>query len=76
MSRKGKWDYFKAIYERYRKADRRSKQVIFNEFCLNTGYHRKRSQVRVLAEEPILFFLPASGDWTAYVSSAVLLCLD
>jgi hypothetical protein len=41
MSRQSKWDYFRAIYERYRKADRKTKQVILNEFCLNTGYHRK-----------------------------------
>jgi transposase InsO family protein len=29
------------IYERYGKADGESKQVMLNEFCLNTGYHRK-----------------------------------
>ncbi len=51
MSQKGKWEYFKAIYERYRKADRRSKQVILNEFCLNTGYHRKYA-IRLLNGPP------------------------
>jgi transposase InsO family protein len=29
------------LYERYRKASRKDKQVMLNEFCLNTGYHRK-----------------------------------
>lgn len=41
MSQKGKWEYFKAIYERYRGAGRRLKQAILDEFCLNTGYNRK-----------------------------------
>ena len=41
MSQKGKWEYFKAIYERYRKARRKLKHRILDEFCLNTGYHRK-----------------------------------
>jgi len=31
----------KAIYSRYRDADRRAKQAVVNEFCRNTGYHRK-----------------------------------
>ena len=41
MSQKGKWEYFKAIYGRYREAGRRGKRVILDEICLNTGYHRK-----------------------------------
>lgn len=41
MSQKGKWEYFRAIYERYHQADRKLKGTILNEFCLNTGYHRK-----------------------------------
>ncbi len=41
MGQKAKWEYVKAIYERYRKASRKMKQAILNEFCLNTGYHRK-----------------------------------
>src|SRR3989441_5375038 len=36
-----KWEYLRAIYERYRQAGHRVKHVILNEFCLNTGYHRK-----------------------------------
>jgi hypothetical protein len=41
VSHKAKWEYFRAIYERYQKASRKLKQAILNEFCLNTGYHRK-----------------------------------
>ena len=41
MGNKGRWEYLRAIYERYRKAGRKAKQAILNEFCANTGYHRK-----------------------------------
>ena len=41
MGHQAKWEYFRAIYERYHKAGCRLKHVILNEFCLNTGYHRK-----------------------------------
>ncbi len=41
MSRGSRWEYFKAIYTRYRQAERRLKHVILNEFCLNTRYNRK-----------------------------------
>ena len=41
MSNKARWEYFRAIYGRYQKGDRKARQAILNEFCLNTGYHRK-----------------------------------
>ena len=41
MSRTSRWEYLRAVYPRYRRADRGTKQVILNEFCANTGYHRK-----------------------------------
>ena len=41
MGNKGKWEYLRAIYERYQTAGRKSKKVILNEFCTNTGYNRK-----------------------------------
>ena len=41
MGNKGRWEYLRAIYERYQRADRKSKKVILSEFCANTGYHRK-----------------------------------
>ena len=41
MGNQGRWEYLRAIYERYRKAGRKAKKVILNEFCANSGYHRK-----------------------------------
>ena len=41
MGNKGRWEYLQAIYERYRKAGRKEKRVILNEFCANSGYNRK-----------------------------------
>jgi transposase InsO family protein len=51
VSHKAKWEYFRAIYERYHKAGRKLKQTILNEFCLNTGYHRKYA-IRLLNGPP------------------------
>ena len=51
MSQKSRWEYFRAIYPRYQQADRKLKQVILNEFCLNTGYHRKYA-IRLLNGPP------------------------
>jgi hypothetical protein len=41
LGNKGRWEYLRAIYERYRLAGRQGKNVILSEFCANTGYHRK-----------------------------------
>lgn len=41
MSRTSRWEYFRAIYARYRGADRKSRQAMLDEFCTVTGYHRK-----------------------------------
>ena len=41
MSHKARWEYFRAIYGRYQQGERKARQAILNEFCLNTGYHRK-----------------------------------
>jgi hypothetical protein len=41
MSHASRWDYFKAIYGRYRRADRKSRQTMLDEFCTVTRYHRK-----------------------------------
>ncbi len=51
MSLKGKWEYFRAIYQRYHKADWKSKQAMLNEFCLNTHYNRKYA-IRLLNGPP------------------------
>ena len=41
MSQKSKWEYFKAIYDRYRKAFAAERTNILNEFCRVCHYHRK-----------------------------------
>src|SRR5260370_27029168 len=41
MGLKAKREYFRAIYERYGQADRKTKKAILSELCLNTRYHRK-----------------------------------
>jgi transposase InsO family protein len=41
LGSKGRWEYLRAIYERYQAAERKSKKVILSEFCANTGYNRK-----------------------------------
>lgn len=41
MSPTSKKDYFKAIALRYRKARRKAKSFILNEFCTTCGYNRK-----------------------------------
>jgi transposase InsO family protein len=51
MSHRSRWEYFKAIYARYRQAERSTKQVILSEFCLSTGYHRKYA-IRLLNGPP------------------------
>ena len=51
MGQKAKWEYVRAIYERYRQADRKRKHAILNEFCVNTGYHRKYA-IRLLNGVP------------------------
>jgi hypothetical protein len=39
MSRKTVKEYFNAIRDRYLRASKELKQLILNEFCLNTGYN-------------------------------------
>jgi transposase InsO family protein len=41
LGSKGRWEYLRAIYDRYQKAGRKDKRVILSEFCANTAYHRK-----------------------------------
>jgi len=52
VGHEAKWEYFRAIYERYQKADRRLKHMILNEFCLNTGYNRKYAIRRLNGAPP------------------------
>ncbi len=41
MSQKSKWEYFRAIYQRYRKATASAKTQMLEEFCQVCGYNRK-----------------------------------
>jgi len=41
MSHQTRREYLLSIHGRYRRAKRKQKQVILNEFCANTGYNRK-----------------------------------
>jgi hypothetical protein len=51
VSRRGRWEYLKAIHPRYQGADRAEKQRILDEFCKVTRYHRK-SALRLLNGPP------------------------
>src|SRR5260370_24144428 len=51
LGNKGRWEYLRAMYERYRKAGRKVKKVILDEFCENTQYHRKYA-IRLLSGPP------------------------
>jgi hypothetical protein len=51
MSGRTKWEYFRAIYGRYRAAGRGEKRVTLDEFCRTTGYHRKYA-IRLLNGAP------------------------
>lgn len=51
MGRQGKWEYFRTVYARYRRAGRETKQKMLDEFCANTGYHRKHA-LRLLNGPP------------------------
>ena len=57
MSHRSRWEYFRAIYARYRPADRKLNQVILNEFCANTRYNRKYA-IRLLNGPPPSRFQP------------------
>jgi hypothetical protein len=47
MSSKSKREYLEAIYLRYRRASRKNKTLILDEFCAACGYHRKHA-IRLL----------------------------
>jgi len=43
MSPRSKKEYLETVYLRYKKASRRQKSLILDEFCSNCGYHRKHA---------------------------------
>ena len=47
MSTRSKREYLEAIYLRYRRAARKKKAIILDEFCAACGYHRKHA-IRLL----------------------------
>jgi len=47
MSSNSKREYLEAIYLRYKKASRKQKALILDEFCTTCGYHRKHA-IRLL----------------------------
>ena len=51
MSRKSKWEYFKAIYSRYRQVSKATRQQILDEFCQVCAYNRKYA-IRLLNGPP------------------------
>jgi transposase InsO family protein len=51
MNGRSRREYLEAIFARYRKAELPEKQMILDEFCRNTGYHRKYA-IRLLNGPP------------------------
>ena len=47
MSPRSKREYVEAIFLRYKKASRKEKRIILDEFCSTCGYHRKHA-IRLL----------------------------
>ncbi len=47
MSRRAKMEYLEAIHLRYKRATKKEKTAILDEFCLNCNYHRKHA-IRIL----------------------------
>ena len=56
MGKKTKWEYFRAIYQRYRKASLSEKTQILEEFCHVCGYNRKYAIAKL--NGPALQFKP------------------
>ncbi len=54
MSHSAKQEYFKQIYSRYRKASRKEKTLILNEFCTVCGYSRKYAITKLNSTNPFL----------------------
>jgi hypothetical protein len=46
-----RWEYFRVMHGRYGKAEGKAKGAMLDEFCLNTGYHRKYA-IRLLNGPP------------------------
>lgn len=53
MVKSARRDYLETICKRYRKARKKDKKPILDEFCINCGYHRKYA-IRLLSLRPRL----------------------
>ena len=51
MGQEAKWQYFRVMYGRYRKAQPQERPRMLDEFCLTTGYNRKYA-IRLLNGPP------------------------
>jgi transposase InsO family protein len=51
VGHEARWEYFRVMYERYRKAERKRRPGMLDEFCLTTGYNRKYA-IRLLNGPP------------------------
>jgi hypothetical protein len=51
MGRQSIWEYLRSVYARYRQAAHEMKRKMLDEFCANTGYHRKYA-LRLLKGPP------------------------
>jgi hypothetical protein len=52
MGKRTKWEYFRAIYQRYRKASLSMKTQILEEFCHVCGYNRKYAIAKLNGPTP------------------------
>ena len=50
MGKDERYAYLKAVKDRYRQADKKSKTIILNEFCQICGYNRKYA-IRLLNQK-------------------------
>ena len=51
MGNEAKWEYFRVMYERYHKAERKARATLLDEFCVTTSYNRKYA-IRLLNGPP------------------------
>jgi len=72
LGSKGRWEYLRAIYERYQRAERKGKKVILSEFCANTGYNRKYAIRLLNGPRPEKSRRPARGRSASYQPETVM----
>ena len=73
MVKSARREYLETIRKRYRKACRRDKKPILDEFCTNCGYHRKYA-IRLLSLRPRLR-VKKPGAKPVYDSTELLIVL-